>query len=95
MRPDFLFASWFDIIAACSATLSVLVGGSYFMERSVNSLRQGILHMDTPIALGIALAWLGSMAGWLAGGGPAQVLRLRGRLCLSHAGRALAPAEHG
>lgn len=67
MRPDFLFASWFDIIAACSATFSVLVGGSYFMERSVNSLRQGILHMDTPIALGIALAWLGSMAGWLAG----------------------------
>lgn len=67
MGKDFIFASWFDIVAACSATLSVLVGGSYFMERSVNSLRQGILHMDTPIALGILLAWLGSLAGWLAG----------------------------
>ncbi|MEZ0387680.1 MAG: heavy metal translocating P-type ATPase metal-binding domain-containing protein [Verrucomicrobium sp.] len=67
MRADFLFAPWFDIIAACSATLSVLVGGSYFMERSFQSLRQGVLHMDTPIALGILLAWLGSLVGWMTG----------------------------
>jgi Cu2+-exporting ATPase len=67
MGADFLFASWFDIIAACSATLALLVGGSYFMERSWQSLRHGVLHMDTPVALGIGFAWTGSMTGWLAG----------------------------
>lgn len=67
MEPDFLFAGWFDIIAAGSATMALLVGGSYFIERSWQSLRRGVLHMDTPIALGVTLAWLGSMGGWMAG----------------------------
>lgn len=65
MSPDFMFASWFDLVAACSATLSLLVGGSYFAERSVRALRHGMLHIDTPIALGIAAAWTGSMIGWI------------------------------
>ncbi|TLD70803.1 HAD family hydrolase [Phragmitibacter flavus] len=66
MDRDFMFASWFDIITACSATLSLLVGGSYFATRSYLSLRLGLLHMDTPITLGILAAWAGSMYGWLA-----------------------------
>ncbi|MCE9518073.1 MAG: heavy metal translocating P-type ATPase metal-binding domain-containing protein [Verrucomicrobia bacterium] len=67
MERTFLFASWFDLIAACSATLALLVGGSYFAQRSFAALRRGVLHIDTPITLGIAAAWLGSMAGWLGG----------------------------
>lgn len=67
MPADFLFARWFDLIAALSATLSLLVGGSYFAIRSWNSLRAGALHIDTPITLGIAAAWLGSVGGWIAG----------------------------
>lgn len=67
MPADFAFAGLFDMIAAVSATLALLIGGSYFIERSWSSLRLGILHIDTPIALGITTAWLGSMGGWLAG----------------------------
>lgn len=67
MDRTFIFASWFDLIAACSATLALLVGGSYFAQRSATALRHGILHIDTPVTLGIAAAWLGSMAGWLGG----------------------------
>lgn len=67
MPASFAFASWFDLVAAFSATLALLVGGSYFAERSWRALRHGILHMDTPIALGIAVAWSGSMIGWATG----------------------------
>jgi Cu2+-exporting ATPase len=66
MSPDFMFASWFDLVAACSATLSLIVGGSYFAERSWQMLKHGVLHIDTPITLGIAAAWIGSMVGWIA-----------------------------
>lgn len=67
MPRDFMFAGWFDLIAAASATLSMLVGGSYFIERSARSLRMGMLHIDTPISLGILAAFAGSLGGWLAG----------------------------
>ncbi|MBK8093532.1 MAG: heavy metal translocating P-type ATPase metal-binding domain-containing protein [Verrucomicrobiaceae bacterium] len=67
MPEDFAFAGWFDMIAAVSATLALLVGGSYFIERAWSSLRMGVLHIDTPIALGIIAAWIGSMGGWVAG----------------------------
>ncbi len=36
---------------------SVLVGGSWFFKSAFNALRRGILHLDLPIALGIALAF--------------------------------------
>ena len=67
MTPDFMFAGWFDLVAACSATLALLVGGSYFAEKSWRALRHGVLHIDTPITLGIGAAWLGAMAGWATG----------------------------
>ena len=67
MSPDFMFASWFELIAACSATLALIVGGSYFAERSYLALKRGVLHMDTPITLGIGAAWIGSMIGWVTG----------------------------
>lgn len=67
MPQDFMFAKWFDLVAAVSATLALLVGGSYFAERAWNSLRLGVLHIDTPITLGIIAAYLGSLGGWIAG----------------------------
>jgi Cu2+-exporting ATPase len=69
MERTFLFAPWFELIAACSATLALLVGGSYFARRSLAALRCGVLHLDTPITLGIAAAWLGSITGWMTGVG--------------------------
>ncbi len=67
MGADFFLAGWFELIAALSATLALLVGGSYFIRRAWLGLQQGLLHMDFPIALGVLLAWGGSMIGWLAG----------------------------
>ncbi len=67
MPPDFMFAKWFDLVAAMSATLALLVGGSYFAERAWRALSMGVLHIDTPITLGILAAYLGSVGGWLAG----------------------------
>jgi len=67
MPADFAFATWFDMIAAVSATLAMLVGGTYFIEKAWQSLRMGALHIDTPIALGIIAAYAGSMGGWIMG----------------------------
>jgi len=57
-------ARLFTLIAFASATLSVAVGGSYFFQRAIASLRIGALHMDVPIALGLAIAYVGSVTGW-------------------------------
>jgi P-type Cu2+ transporter len=50
------------------ATLSVIVGGSYFGKTALAGLRRGILHLDLPIALGIALAYASSTWAWFAHG---------------------------
>jgi Cu2+-exporting ATPase len=67
MPADFPFAPWFDLIAAVSATLALLMGGSYFAQRAWHALRVGVLHIDTPITLGILAAYAGSLVGWLSG----------------------------
>ncbi len=65
MPSDFAFAGLFELVTVVSATLALLVGGSYFAERSWRGLRAGVLHIDTPIALGLLVAYGGSLAGWL------------------------------
>lgn len=67
MPQDFLFARWFEFIAVASASLSMLVGGSWFIEKAWRGLAAGQVHLDLPIALGILTAYAGSMAGWIAG----------------------------
>jgi len=57
----------FRLIAVGLATLSVLVGGSLFIGRAWAGLRQGQLHMDLPIALGLVSAYAASFVGWWAG----------------------------
>jgi Cu2+-exporting ATPase len=42
------------------AVVSVLVGGSVFFRGAIEGLRRGVLHLDVPIAIGIALAFGGS-----------------------------------
>lgn len=48
--------------------LAVAVGGSVFFRSAARALRRGILHLDLPIALGIALAFAGSVHSYLAHG---------------------------
>lgn len=69
MPADFAFARSFDLVAAASATLALLVGGSYFAMRAWRALQAGVLHIDTPITLGILAAYAGSLTGWMCGEG--------------------------
>ncbi len=57
-------AGLFLLIAFVSASLSMLIGGTWFMKRAWMSLRAGIFHMDMPIAAGLILAYAGSVVGW-------------------------------
>lgn len=67
MPENFSFAGIFQLVAFLSATLSMLTGGTYFINRAWLSIRRGILHIDLPIALGILLAYIGSIIGWAVG----------------------------
>lgn len=66
MEATFEYAPLFGTISLGFGTLSLLVGGSYFIGRAIRALREGVMHIDLPIALGIAGAYLGSLYGWLA-----------------------------
>ena len=67
MPKDFEFAELFKLIAFLSATLSMLVGGGYFMDRAWRAVRVKSLHIDLPIALGLISAYVGSITGWALG----------------------------
>lgn len=64
MPVGFSFASIFQLIAFLSAMLAMLVGGSYFIRRAWVAVKMGTLHIDLPIALGLILAFTGSLIGW-------------------------------
>ena len=49
-------------------TLAVLVGGSVFIRAALRGLRRGVVHLDLPIALGIVLAYSGSVYAYLRTG---------------------------
>ena len=67
----------FDLVNHASfalATLSALIGGSYFVRRAVLGLSRGVLHLDLPIAIGMGLAYLGSVLSLFFGGASASYL---------------------
>jgi P-type Cu2+ transporter len=64
MPEDFAFSGLFQLIALLTATLSMLTGGSYFITRAWQAARMKMLHIDLPIALGLIIAYIGSIAGW-------------------------------
>jgi Cu2+-exporting ATPase len=57
----------FDAISLVLATLSLLVGGTYFFRRALAALGIGALHIDLPISLGLLAAYTGSVVAWLRG----------------------------
>ena len=67
MGRDFEYAGLFRLLALVFATLSVLVGGSYFIGRAARAVRTLAMPIDLPIAIGIAGAYGSSLYGWLAG----------------------------
>lgn len=64
MEPGEEWAGLFGLLSLLFATLSLLVGGSYFLGRAVRALRERAMHIDLPIALGIVGAYAGSLYGW-------------------------------
>jgi len=69
MGGDFFLAPLFHLLGALFATLSLLVGGGYFIQRAVQAIQRRVLHIDLPIALGLVAAYAGSMLGWATGYG--------------------------
>lgn len=67
MEPTNEYAGLFGTLQLALATLSLLAGGGYFLARAVRALRERVLHIDLPIALGIVGAYAGSLYGWLQG----------------------------
>lgn len=67
MERSYEWAGLFGLLSLVFATLSLLVGGTYFLSRGVRALRERALHIDLPIAIGIMGAYLGSLYGWIAG----------------------------
>jgi len=67
LRTDEAFAGLFRLLSVGFATLSLLVGGSYFIARAWAALRRRHLHMDLPIALGLLAAYGAAFVGWALG----------------------------
>lgn len=50
------------------STLAVVFGGSLFFVAAWRGVRRGLVHLDLPIAVGIALGYGGSVWAWMARG---------------------------
>jgi len=70
MEPTYAYARLFSTLSMAFGTLSLLVGGGYFLNRAVRGLREGALAIDMPIALGIVGAYSGSLYGWFVASEP-------------------------
>jgi Cu2+-exporting ATPase len=67
MGKDFEWAGLFGVLNLAFGTLSLLVGGTYFLKRAIAALRERAMHIDLPIGIGVAGAYAGSVYGWLSG----------------------------
>jgi len=56
----------FETLNLALSTVSVVVGGGVFFRSAWAGIRRRVLHLDVPIALGISLAWAGSVAAFFA-----------------------------
>jgi Cu2+-exporting ATPase len=65
MESTYEYARLFGTLQLAFATLSLLAGGGYFLARAMRALRERVLHIDLPIAIGIVGAYAGSLYGWL------------------------------
>jgi P-type Cu2+ transporter len=79
----------FQALNFALATLSVLVGGAVFFRSAWHAVRRRILHLDVPIALGIALAYAGSTYAFIARGGSTYFDTLSVFIALMLVGRLL------
>ena len=57
---------FFEALNLALSTVAVLVGGSVFFKSAWIGLKSRVLHLDVPIALGIGLAFVGSVVAFFA-----------------------------
>jgi Cu2+-exporting ATPase len=67
MESTYEWADLFGLLSLAFGTLSLLVGGTYFLSRAARAVRERAMHIDLPIAIGIVGAYVGSLYGWLVG----------------------------
>ncbi len=67
MGGEFFLAPLFQMLGALFATLSLFVGGGYFISRAWKAAQNRVLHIDLPIAAGLLTAYTGSLVGWATG----------------------------
>jgi Cu2+-exporting ATPase len=67
MGGDFFLSPLFHLLGAFFATMSLIVGGGYFIRRAWHALLAQVLHIDLPISFGLVAAYLGSIVGWFSG----------------------------
>lgn len=67
MEDDFFLARLFHLLAASFATLSLCIGGGYFIQRAWRAIQNRVLHIDLPIAAGLLAGYAGSLLGWITG----------------------------
>jgi Cu2+-exporting ATPase len=65
MGGEFFLAPLFQMLGGLFATLSLIVGGGYFISRAWQAAKTRVLHIDLPIAAGLIAAYLGSLIGCL------------------------------
>jgi Cu2+-exporting ATPase len=58
---DGLLPRFFGLLELGLGTVAAWVGGGVFLRSATSALRRGIVHLDLPIALGVVLAWGGSV----------------------------------
>ena len=66
MGEDFFLTPLFRLLSALFATLSLIVGGSYFINRAWQAIKMRTLHIDLPIAIGLLAAYAGSLVGFFS-----------------------------
>lgn len=59
------FFGWLSMVLA---TISLIAGGGVFFKGAIAGIRRRVAHLDVPISLGMILAYLGSVWGFLHGG---------------------------
>lgn len=65
---DGILATLFGRLEVLLGTIAAVVGGGPFLAGAWQGIRRGIVHLDLPIALGVVLAWAGSMHEYAARG---------------------------